>query len=353
LNRVPPSGWSQSTVPEPTIERPAADDRLASTIRALTKIWQDVFGRRLISLEENFFELGGNPTLAVRLSSAIRNEFGRVIPPVAIYAGPTIRGLAHMLCDHAPAGFPSIFLLRAGSGAPPLFMTHGLGGNIMEFFDLLKWLKSPGAVYGLQAKGSEGLDCPFADIEAMSEYHLKQIRDVQLRGPYLLCGYSFGGLVALEIARRLRQSGEEIALLSMIDSYPHVSSLPLAQKLRWYVERAGHEVTRLLHPRPAGGRNAQEPATESEYVRKSVQALETYRPRPYTGRVRFIRAQIPSVFPANPVAQWRGVLGELEVTTVPGDHHGILRTTSRELASILSQFIAEALAGSARGSKPD
>src|SRR5450432_1342480 len=123
-------------------------------------------------------------------------------------------------------------LLKAGTESQPLFMAHGMGGNAMEFSDLVKLVRTERPIYGLQAKGNDGAEEPFERIEDLARYYLDAIKQLQSRGPYFLIGFSLGGLIALEMAQQLSSSGEIVALLAMMDSYPHPKQLSLWQRTR-------------------------------------------------------------------------------------------------------------------------
>ena len=148
-----------------------------------------------------------------------------------IYQAPTVAALAALLENSAKSVLPPLALLKAGSEAPPVFITHGLGGSILEFFALVRHIQSSHPIYGIQAKGTDGLQDPLDRIEEMAEFYLDAIREVQPRGPYLLIGYSLGGLVTLEMAQRLSARGEKVALLAMLDAYPFRNYLPFPQRV--------------------------------------------------------------------------------------------------------------------------
>jgi acetoacetyl-CoA synthetase len=321
----------------------------ASTEEKIARIWGRVLGSAP-KPEDNFFDAGGDPSSAVRLFEGIRAEFGRTIPPLAIYTAPTVLGLARVVSDDKPVQFSNALLLRAGSQFPPVFLVHGLGGNVMEFSKVMRHTDLPFPVYGLQARGSDGLEPPLDRIDSMAAYHLDGIRKLQSQGPYVLCGYSLGGLVALEIARQLTECGETILLLSMIDSYPHATALRTMERIRLFVQRARHRGAHLAPARTTGAPNGEPSQARNEKLcgpavrevaQYSLRALKRYRPRPYLGKVFFLRAQITTVFPADPVAAWDGVIRELAVETVPGDHHGMLQSGARAVASAISRRIRE------------
>jgi acetoacetyl-CoA synthetase len=339
----------------------------SGAIQALTTIWQRVLQRASIGVEDRFFDLGGDSSTVTRLFAEIAKEFGRELPPETIYQASTIAALAGLL-EKPPTPLPPLALLKAGSATPPVFITHGLGGSILEFLPLMRLVESSHPIYGLQAKGTDGLEEPLESIEDMAQFFLDAVRKMQPHGPYLLIGYSLGGLVMLEMAQRLSERGEKVALLAMLDAYPFRRYLPFRQRLELMSRRVryhssiamklpvGQALTYFLHPaqRQAhnsldNGQNTGQPAGTVALAAARVRdranlALMRYRPRFYAGKIKFVRAAIESEFPDDPVAVWAKLATEFEVETVPGDHRGILNTHFEQLASLLSRYLREAFA---------
>ncbi|HEX5423375.1 MAG TPA: alpha/beta fold hydrolase [Candidatus Acidoferrales bacterium] len=317
-----------------------------NALQELSKIWEDVLGKTPESAADDFFRAGGNPSLTIRLFDEIRVRCGRSIPPLAIYNAPTISALAHLLVGDQPAQFSNALLLESGPARPPLFLLHGLGGHVMEFFELLGGTIWPCPVYGLQARGTDGLQAPLDRIESMADYHFEAITRIQPEGPYFICGYSLGGLVGVEIALRLLESGRAVGSLLMIDSYPHAGFLPPMERFRLNLQRARHRITR------AGSQRHKELQVANERMsgpaltiveENARRALQAYRPRAYSGKVVFFRAQITTVFPADPRSAWQPWIPALEIETVAGDHHSILREDAQPLGSALSRRLNAAL----------
>lgn len=322
------------------------------TVRTLARICGDVLGTTPLTPEQNFFEAGGHPRSAIDLCDRIRASFAYELPPLALYTAPTPVDLARIVTQRAPVPFSNALLLKAGSADPPLFFFHGIGGNVMEFFPVAQHLDWPHPIYGLQAKGSDGLEPPLASVTKMAEYHLDAIRRLQPHGPYLLCGYSFGGLVSLEIARHLSESREVVAMLTMIDTFPHQRHLSAAQRRESYIQRIRDRVRRALRDPHSSARLASQSQELSEKICGSAIhqvteaariALHDFIPKPYSGKVEFVTAQIKTVFPKDPAATWRALLPEFALETVPGAHHGMLERSAAPLAASLSRHVTEAL----------
>jgi thioesterase domain-containing protein len=109
--------------------------------------------------------------------------------------------------------------IQIGGSKPPLFCVHAIDGNVLVFQNLARHLDPDQPVYGLQAKGLDGKQAPHTRFEDMAADYIKEIRTVQPEGPYLLAGYSSGGVVAFEMAQQLQAQGQQVELLALIDSY--------------------------------------------------------------------------------------------------------------------------------------
>jgi len=317
----------------------------SSRIEVLTSIWQRVLQLSPIQADDDFFDLGGDSLLALQLFTEIGEVCDRELPPVTIYQARTISALAALLEQPTTPRFPTLVPLKEGSTKPPVFIAHGLGGSVIDFFQPLRHLESDHPIYGMQARGIDGLDEPLERVEDMAEFHLNAIREVQPCGPYALIGYSLGGLVALEMAQQLSTHGEQVALLAMLDAYPHMRYLSLGQRVRL----AARQARRGLRFRNLGGSGPYQPPAgvsltpAMQRVRASAYlALTHYRPRFYRGAIKFVRAEIPSGFPADAAAVWAPLAQKIEVSTVPGDHLGMIATHYENLASVLSRYLAEA-----------
>src|SRR5438093_2689588 len=330
----------------------------------LSPIWRRVLQVRSISVEDNFFDLGGDSSLALELFNEIARACGRELPPVTIYHAPTIAALADLLEQPTTPRLPPLVLLKPGTQAPPVFITHGLGGSVMDFYQVVKHIQLPNAIHGMQTKGIDGVEEPFDRIEDMAQFYLDAIREVQFHGPYLLVGYSLGGLVTLEMAQRLSESGEKVALLAMLDSYPHIRYLSTGQRLRLTARLTARRLSAVVKLGMRGAlafvlRPSQRPlliSTDryrppngvllSPSMRRvrdsSYLALTRYRPRSYAGKIRFVRAEIGTEFRDDPVAVWGKSAEEFEVESLPGDHLGIMTTHFDSLASVISRFVKEA-----------
>jgi len=337
----------------------------STMVELLTPIWQRVLQLSSVDIEDNFFDVGGDSSLALQLFNEIARAGGRELPPVTIYFAPTIAALAAVLEQAADVRLPPLVLLKEGSARPPLFITHGLGGSVIDFFQVVKSIQISHPIHGMQAKGIDGIEEPFDRIEDMAQFYLDAIQQVQPHGPYLLAGYSLGGLVIFEMAQRLIAAGEKVGLLAMLDSYPDIRYLSLSQRVRLVTRLATRRAATAMRlpasealsliVRPSRRRSlaprvsyqppadvpvspAMQRARECAYL-----ALTRYKPRFYPGKIRFVRAANPTDFPADPASVWAHLASQFEVETVPGDHLGIMSTHYEKLAGAISRYVQEAL----------
>jgi acetoacetyl-CoA synthetase len=314
----------------------------STMIELLIPLWQRVLQLSSVRIDDNFFDLGGDSSLALELFNQVANVCGRELPPVMIYHAPTIASLAAVLEGSSESRFPPVVLLKPGTEQPPVFITHGLGGSVIDFYQVLKHIQLPHPIYGMQAKGIDGVEQPFERIEDMAQFYLAAIRELQPHGPHVLIGFSLGGLVTLEMAQRLTDRGEKVALLAMLDSYPHIRYLSLRQRLRLRMRLAARRLAAVTDSHKPPNGTSLSPAMQR--VRDSAHlALTRYRPKFYHGKIRFVRAEVATEFPDDPVAVWGKFTDELEVETVPGDHLGIMTTHFDSLALVISRFVKESL----------
>jgi aspartate racemase len=344
-----------------------SDQPSQSTVDILTEIWQRVLKQASIHPDDNFFHLGGNDSLADKLFAEITRVLGRELPSATIFRAPTISKLSALLAESTLPRFSPFVPLKAGDRNPPILITHGVGGRA-SFSQLANHIRTAHPVYGIQAKGVDGMGEPYERIEDMASFYLDELNRLQTQGPYMLIGYSFGGLVAVEMAQRLSNDGKKVALLVLVDTYPHPKYFPLPQRLWLAGKRAtGHLAEMKKMPirtafaylarglkhrlRSAADHGATKPSplslaqTTARVKECDFRAMASYRPRFYKGKIRFVRPESNSYLPNNPTALWKPLASELEVETVPGDHLGMVGEHFESLAAVLTRYVQESVDG--------
>jgi acetoacetyl-CoA synthetase len=330
-----------------------------------------MLGMSAIAPDDNFFDLGGDSLIAVNLFLEIERETGIKLPITLIYDAPTIEALANVIAGETAAPkFSPLVLLKAGDNSAPLFIVHGIGGTVMEFAALGRAIRIPSPVYAVQAQGLDGVQPPLESIDEMAALYLDHLRALQPEGPYRLSGYSFGGLVALEMARRLRRENLETAPPVLIDAYAHPSTWPRISRLKMRARRTLHLAGRLAHkplrqslpsvfaklrpfaPRKDAGtrlrdwlldQNPDLPAPLLRVREAGSVALAHYMPNYYPGKIVFLKASRPDPeFPDDPERIWSSLVRKLDIHIVPGRHRTMVGDHATELADHLSSVVLAA-----------
>src|SRR5208283_1408591 len=316
----------------------------------MTRLWEQILGKRPISVRDNFFDLGGHSLAAARLMGQVEREFGKNLLLTDLLQAPTVEELVAMVRLEAPSAARSaVIALQPLGSKPPFFLVHGLGGTVMRFRDLARHMAPDQPFFGIQAKGLDGTELCLERVEDMAEVYLQDLRSAHPEGPYYLGGYSFGGYVALEMARRLLQQGEEVRSLILLDTYVGGSqsllerfmTLSAAQKIA-YIRRRARRYRKNLRRRvefwflpPAVKR-----------VRRGCGAAEhSYQLRPYPERIVLFRAGEKGLRGLEePGDGWQKyAAGGLEIHELDGDHGNILNEPNvQSLAAELRQCLERA-----------
>ncbi|MGB6479856.1 MAG: amino acid adenylation domain-containing protein [Candidatus Sulfotelmatobacter sp.] len=328
----------------------------------LVTIWQEVLGVRPIGIRDSFFELGGNSLVAVRLMQRIEQAFGKHLSIATLFQAPTIEQLAGILRQKgwSPA-WSSLVPIQTGGSKPPFFCVHGVGGNVLRFYGLAQHLGSEQPFYALQAQGlNENYPC-HTRAEDMAAHYVKEIRSVQPEGPYFLGGYSFGGMIALEMAQQLIAQGEEPPVVVLFDTLcPAARGIPPSQELtsfsspflnilrisgserQAYLSRVAKAPLRAIQ---WGLHVAKLPRKVRKVRNACLKAARYYAPRAYPGRaILFRSSREPLGGLSDPYAGWSKYLANgLQVCEVKSNHDNILLEPQVQLvADHLRTFLNEA-----------
>jgi amino acid adenylation domain-containing protein len=349
----------------------------------LTYIWQDILSLERVGVTDNFFDLGGHSLLAMRMLAQIRRRTGQELPLAALIGAGTIERLANLLMEKS-VGQPSPLVpIKPEGKLLPLFCLHPGGGNVICYLPLAERLDHEQPVFGIQdpavfnlddGKESEDL---YAPMEDMAARYILAIQSVQAEGPYLLCGWSFGGFMAYEIAQQLTGLGHEVALLAVLDTGPVYEKLGQAddaELLAILCEESGLEISasdlrkrsyakqlELVSRRlkKTGGAPIDIPTS---WIRRSINIFKTrirvalnYQIKPYPGTITLIRAAEQDStdgtdLAADPTMGWGKFSPRpVEVLVTPGNH----ATMGQEPhVKFLSETL-QALIGRARGKRRD
>lgn len=406
LNVISDASQSQS------FERPALETELClpetDIERNLASFWQDLLGVDEIGVDDSFFDLGGHSLIAVRLFTMIKKAYQIEFPISVLFEAPTIRKCANLIAaktgadvsengakkdpltviDGAQAEprFKHLVAMHEGEGGAntPFFLVAGMFGNVLNLRHLAHLVGTDRRIYGLQARGLLGDEEPHQTlIDAAADY-IVEMRAVQPEGPYMLGGFSGGGVTAYEMARQLELVGESVSILVLLDTrQPDIRPLTLLDRIwiqavelrqkgilypfKWASRRLRWELTKRRNP--AASMQIQQDSTGFLNVEIGIAFLEAFgayeisgwdghavlfRP-PLHGHWHVSNGQMVNserVYLSDD-NDWRQWIPDLDVFEVPGDHDSmVLEPNVRVLAARMRQAIAQVEKNSAvRNSK--
>lgn len=363
--------------------------------KTLAGFWSDLLGVKTIGTEDNFFDLGGHSLIAVRLFRLIKAAYAVDFPISVLFEAPTIAQCAALIEEASPNVKASddardssatvtpldrprlkhVVRMDGGRNAQgtPFFLVSGMFGNILNLRHLAVQIGADRPVYGLQARGIFGDDAPHDTFEEMARDYIAEIRTVQPHGPYLIGGFSGGGLVAYEMAQQLRAAGEDTALVAMLDTpYPTEISLSvtdrilmkrqdferegLAFPINWMRRRIAWEKKRLAARFGGEASKSADQFHNDDVHAAFLKALARYRGARYERPVLLCRPKLEVNYRltggrsvnrdwqlVRPDNGWSPLATDLTVIEVPGDHDGmVLEPNVRVLARHLREALVRA-----------
>ncbi|WP_342380679.1 amino acid adenylation domain-containing protein [Myxococcus stipitatus] len=196
-------------------ERPFVAPRTPTEER-IAELWKKEMKREVVSVQDDFFESGGNSLMAVGLINKLNRWFQTALPLQVLFESPTVEKLALKVDSQVSEPASRLVRLRARRQRRPIYCWPGLGGYTMNLQVLAARMGSEQPFFGVQAHGINPGETPYPTLARMAAEDLKAIRRTQPKGPYTLWGYSFGARVAFEAAWQLEQAGEKVEHLFLI-----------------------------------------------------------------------------------------------------------------------------------------
>jgi thioesterase domain-containing protein len=254
---------------------------------------------------------------------------GKRLPITTLLQAPTIAQLAALLQKEkwSPV-WSSLVAIQASGTKPPFFCVHGIGGTVLRFRDLARFVGRDQPFYGLQAQGLDGKRPPLTRVDEMAAHYINEILVLQPRGPYYIGGYSLGGMVAIEMAHQLRARGHAVGLVILLDTFPGElkstgslfrTYLTLSLDQQWtHLARKTSAFRRSLRRRVAMARL---PAVLKKVRDACSSAARTYKPKPYDGPAVLFRASEKGLSSVSHESAWQDLAPQIEIYEVSG-HHG-------------------------------
>ncbi|MEM1083408.1 MAG: amino acid adenylation domain-containing protein [Verrucomicrobiota bacterium] len=325
------------------------------TEACLAGIWRDLLGIESIGRDDDFFDLGGNSLAGLRMFARIRREFGLSLPLSTLLRAKNIRALA-MAIDarlHPEQGLESmgnehLAEVQSEGNRPPVFAIHGGDGGILFYREMANRLPKERPFFAIESPDlGHSEEIVVEPIERTAAKYIRMMRESRPEGPYLLAGYSYGGVVAFEMARQLREAGEEVPFLGLFDTVnpaTETRSYALSERMSVYWNaqsdkpligriasiagrfKDGVETHLRVKSEVAAARNSDtaEAHTELRSVQlreAHEQAMRAYRPRPLSGTLTLFRAaMVNDKFAIPDDYGWDALVDELKIIEVPGEH---------------------------------
>ena len=359
--RLPEPSWTNSTIV------PARDELELQLIQ----IWERVLGVQPIGINDNFFDLGGHSLIALQLFAQNERIWKKHILFSVLLELPTIAALADTLRQAESTTWSPLVLLKSGKNKPPLFCIHPMGGNLFDYYNLVTKLDRERPIYGLQAQGLDREKQPLDRIEDMASNFIRSIQTIQPHGPYFLVGYSFGGVIAFEIARQLTAQGQKVAWLGLVDiRSPTLKQvkLPFLQGLNVHVNRLqqlrlqqqiDYCIDVVFYHKKMEYRDELITKLSNLDMLKpellaildcNLQARKDYQPQVYSGQATLFWSNYQSQYiDLHPQLGWDElIVGGIETCHLPGDHISLMKEPH---VQVLAQKLQTCLDRAARNSE--
>jgi phthiocerol/phenolphthiocerol synthesis type-I polyketide synthase D len=359
---------------------PATLDPRDAAERLVAGVWHEVFGRRPHDVHQDFLVAGGDQRTALALVEGIRRRLETPVPRLTaeqVLAHSSVAALAELIRPAVNGTGESVLRVlrdaQPGTHRPALFTSHPAGGPTSVYRPLVQLLPATRPVYGLDRVDS------LRTMEEKAAHYLALIRELQPEGPYHLLGWSFGGCLAYEVARRLQETDAAVGFLGLIDTVLQAALpgrddegmlLERFGRFAEYIERTyGHRLD-LPYDELAATPDEQQIDVVMRLVAEAgldmspgimehqrtsyvdARVGERYEPQPYPGHVVLYRAQEaqrlttaldPRYVRTEADLGWRPLCRSLEVVPVPGDHLSLIdpphvEVIARHLTTALDQY---------------
>lgn len=331
----------------------------------LVRIWEEILHVKPIGVRNTFVELGGHSLLAVRLMTLIKKKLFKQVTLPLLMKNDTVEKMASVLrkeyeCDTES----SIVKIQSGKSTStlPLFLIHPVGGNIFCYKSLIESLGDNFTIYGIQSPSISGGLNNLNTLDKITDFYIKEIKKVQQQGPYCIVGWSFGGVVGFEIARKLKSNGDKIKTLTLLDSYllkipkeqfedekfyllsflddllnslGDVESKEIEEQIKQFIIREDYLEHLFIDLEEKGflqGLEFSQFVTYFNAYKINLQALSSYQPKVYDGNIMYFRAEDSKSDTRLNINEWKRLVnGNFEIQDIRSNHYQLLHSPHSEV----------------------
>lgn len=335
-------------------------------IKQIKKIWAEELNIPNISKDDDFFELGGHSMKAIQVMARIEKETGCKLPIAVLFENTTIQKLAKLIKNPVYNTSKVLVPIKKEGSRPPIYLIHAGGLNILIYKSLGQFFEEEQPLYGLQGLGLDGDLTDLKNMESIAARYLKEILEYNPDGPYIIFGYSFGGIIAYEIARQLKDMGKEIHILGVLDTYAkpgyehhrvkhyYHKTIRQFRKALFFSKRFfNNPVETYLYQKKAITRIVNKNAGDVEdqiydYDDSVIAAYESaynnYIMKPLDVKLHLFRVQERFYYLDDPVhLGWKEyALKGIKIYSIPGDHKTFLTPPNdKVLAEIIQSAVSD------------
>jgi thioesterase domain-containing protein/acyl carrier protein len=346
--------------------------------QSLLRWWKELLGIDEVGLDDDFFDLGGHSLIGVQLFNNVKEEFGIDLSLATLFEARTVRQIANLIREARQALVPQnetpkmiVPVQPHGTQVPLFWVPGGFGTNVLMVRELSELLGNDQPFYGFETP-EPGPDEEFEPVPARAQRFLKEIKQLQPRGPYRILGFCGGGFIAWEMAVQLESAGDKVSLLGMVESYDIRFPSTFLAKQRYRGERLIWKIRQLLKRGPKGMWSWSTEKLASSTSLQRIAARLTRRsapaiPAPSPDPLEKVRASLVRYFPASfqgksyfflgkdtyqyaglsrnidPRLAWRELSKNgSEIAVISGDHEEMLKSPNVQLfASVLRSWLKE------------
>jgi amino acid adenylation domain-containing protein len=214
--------------------------------KLIADIWSDLLEVDQVGIRDDFFELGGTSIVAMQIMARLERETGKRLPLAGLFTANTVEKLSKQLeLDDQSISWDLLVPVKPTGNKPPIFIVNGLDMNVLFFNNIARNMDLDQPVYGFQPRGLNGVDEPFETLEDMAAEYIAALLKKDFGDTYALAGYSYGGIVAFEMARQLQAMGKQVKMLAMFDTYAYNSG-HFETGLPRYITKMKRQLPKLL-----------------------------------------------------------------------------------------------------------